>query len=36
MERYLNLSFGREPTTAPEAVADALTTIWVRVLYGAQ
>jgi AcrR family transcriptional regulator len=36
MERYLNLSFGREPTTPREAVADVLTTIWVRVLYGAQ
>jgi len=35
MERYLNLSFGREPRTSREAVADALTTIWTRVLYGA-
>jgi AcrR family transcriptional regulator len=34
MERYLNLSFGREPTASPEAVTDTLTKIWVRVLYG--
>jgi AcrR family transcriptional regulator len=34
MERYLNLSFGREPSTPPQAVADTLTTIWTRVLYG--
>jgi AcrR family transcriptional regulator len=34
MERYLNLSFGREPAAPREAVADALTTIWTRVLYG--
>lgn len=34
MERYLNLSFGHEPPTAPQAVADTLTTIWTRVLYG--
>jgi AcrR family transcriptional regulator len=34
MERYLNLSFGHEPATPPHAVADTLTTIWVRVLYG--
>jgi TetR/AcrR family transcriptional regulator, ethionamide resistance regulator len=34
MERYLNLSFGHEPTTPPQAVADTLTTIWTRVLYG--
>ena len=34
MERYLNLSFGREPATPPQAVADTLTKIWTRVLYG--
>lgn len=34
MERYLNLSFGREPATPRQAVADTLTTIWTRVLYG--
>jgi TetR/AcrR family transcriptional regulator, ethionamide resistance regulator len=34
MERYLNLSFGREPATAPETVAETLATIWTRVLYG--
>jgi hypothetical protein len=34
MERYLNLSFGREPASAPEAVSDTLATIWTRVLYG--
>jgi AcrR family transcriptional regulator len=34
MERYLNLSFGRDPATSRETVADALTTIWTRVLYG--
>jgi AcrR family transcriptional regulator len=34
MERYLNLSFGHEPATPPQAVADTLTTIWTRVLYG--
>jgi AcrR family transcriptional regulator len=34
MERYLNLSLGREPLTAHESVADTLVTIWTRVLYG--
>jgi TetR/AcrR family transcriptional regulator, ethionamide resistance regulator len=34
MERYLNLSLGREPLTPHEAVADTLATIWTRVLYG--
>jgi AcrR family transcriptional regulator len=34
MERYLNLSFGREPATSPQAVTATLTTIWTRVLYG--
>ena len=34
MERYLNLSFGREPRAEREAVSDTLTTIWTRVLYG--
>jgi AcrR family transcriptional regulator len=35
MERYLNLSLGREPYPARETVADTLTPIWTRVLYGA-
>ena len=34
MERYLNLSLGREPLTPAESVADTLATIWTRVLYG--
>jgi AcrR family transcriptional regulator len=34
MERYLNLSLGREPLTPPRVVADTLATIWTRVLYG--
>jgi AcrR family transcriptional regulator len=34
MERYLNLSLGREPMTPYAAVADTLATIWTRVLYG--
>ena len=34
MERYLNLSFGRAAGGSRAAVADALTTIWTRVLYG--
>ena len=34
MERYLQLSLGRPPVTDPETVADTLTTIWSRVLYG--
>ena len=34
MERYLNLSLGREPLTPHETVADTLATIWTRVLYG--
>ena len=34
MERYLNLSFGHEPSTPRQAVADTLVTIWTRVLYG--
>jgi TetR/AcrR family transcriptional regulator, ethionamide resistance regulator len=34
MERYLNLSLGRDPQTSREAVSEALTTIWTRVLYG--
>jgi TetR/AcrR family transcriptional regulator, ethionamide resistance regulator len=36
MERYLNLSLGREPATPREVVADTLATIWIRVLYGAR
>jgi TetR/AcrR family transcriptional regulator, ethionamide resistance regulator len=35
MERYLNLSLGRQPPTPRQAVADTLATIWTRVLYGA-
>lgn len=34
MERYLNLSFGSEPASERRAVAETLTTIWTRVLYG--
>jgi AcrR family transcriptional regulator len=34
MERYLNLSLGREPMTPASDVADTLATIWNRVLYG--
>jgi len=34
MERYLNLSFGHEPATPREDVAEVLITIWTRVLYG--
>jgi TetR/AcrR family transcriptional regulator, ethionamide resistance regulator len=34
MERYLQLSLGREPLTRTQAVTDTLTTIWTRVLYG--
>ena len=35
MERYLQLSLGRPPLTGRETVAETLTTIWSRVLYGA-
>jgi AcrR family transcriptional regulator len=34
MERYLQLRLGRPPLTPADQVADALTTIWSRVLYG--
>jgi TetR/AcrR family transcriptional regulator, ethionamide resistance regulator len=34
MERYLNLSFGHDQPTPRQTVADTLTTIWTRVLYG--
>ena len=34
MERYLNLSFGHDSATSRDAVAETLTTIWTRVLYG--
>ena len=35
MERYLNRSLGRRPVaTEPQTVADTLTAIWTRVLYG--
>jgi len=33
MERYLQLSLGRSPLRPVDEVADALTTIWSRVLY---
>jgi TetR/AcrR family transcriptional regulator, ethionamide resistance regulator len=36
MERYLNLSFGSDPAADRLAVAETLTTIWTRVLYGAE
>jgi AcrR family transcriptional regulator len=36
MERYLNLSLGREPLTPAQTVAETLATIWNRVLYGAR
>ena len=35
MERYLNRTMAHEPRTPRETVADTLTTIWTRVLYGA-
>ena len=34
MERYLNLSLGRQPMTPAETVGHTLATIWNRVLYG--
>jgi hypothetical protein len=35
MERYLNRSLGRVRADIPrEMVANTLTTIWTRVLYG--
>ena len=34
MERYLNLSLGREPITPPDVVVETLSTIWGRTLYG--
>jgi TetR/AcrR family transcriptional regulator, ethionamide resistance regulator len=34
MERYLNLSFGSEPAADRRTVAETLSTIWTRVLYG--
>jgi AcrR family transcriptional regulator len=36
MERYLQLHLGRTPDVPVEPLADALTTIWSRVLYGAE
>jgi AcrR family transcriptional regulator len=36
MERYLQLSLGRPPLTDPAKVAETLTTIWTRVLYGSE
>jgi AcrR family transcriptional regulator len=35
MERYLQLSLGRPSGTPRETVAETLSTIWSRVLYGA-
>jgi len=35
MERYLQLRLGRTPDAPVEPIADALSTIWSRVLYGA-
>jgi AcrR family transcriptional regulator len=34
MERYLQLRLGRSTHRPPEQVAETLTTIWSRVLYG--
>ncbi len=34
MERYLQLRIGRNPDAPVKPIADALTTIWSRVLYG--
>ena len=34
MERYLSLSLGQEPFNPAQSVADTLSTIWTRVLYG--
>lgn len=34
MERYLQLQVGRPPGGPDDSVADTLTTIWSRVLYG--
>jgi TetR/AcrR family transcriptional regulator, ethionamide resistance regulator len=36
MERYLQLQIGRTPDAPVDRVADTLTTIWSRVLYGTQ
>jgi AcrR family transcriptional regulator len=36
MERYLQLSLGRVPQAAVDPVVGTLTTIWSRVLYGAE
>jgi TetR/AcrR family transcriptional regulator, ethionamide resistance regulator len=33
-ERYLNQKLGRLPQAEPQAVADTLTRIWLRTLYG--
>jgi AcrR family transcriptional regulator len=35
MERYLQVEVGRTPHVPAEPITEALTTIWVRVLYGA-
>jgi hypothetical protein len=35
MESYLQLKLGRTDDPEVESVADTLTTIWSRVLYGA-
>jgi len=34
MERYLQLGLGRTPDAPVEPIADVLSTIWSRVLYG--
>jgi TetR/AcrR family transcriptional regulator, ethionamide resistance regulator len=34
MERYLLLSLASRPPVPPEVVAQTLSTIWVRTLYG--
>jgi hypothetical protein len=34
MERYLNVSLGREPTTPTGTVVETFSTTWGRVLYG--
>jgi AcrR family transcriptional regulator len=36
MERYLQQQIGRTPDAPVDRVADTLTTIWSRVLYGTQ
>jgi TetR/AcrR family transcriptional regulator, ethionamide resistance regulator len=33
-DRYLTAVLGRNPTVEPEVVADTISTIWIRTLYG--